>query len=105
MARNIYYQNPGLFKSQSVVDDMVDSLALSLGVGRDDLNIASPLHPPTIADSASPTNSAQVAAAKGLISGPIDLMLRDGSSHSCDVPGDTVRHPSRLGMTTPDGSQ
>ncbi|KAK4122232.1 DNA topoisomerase IV, alpha subunit [Parathielavia appendiculata] len=67
--RNIYYQNPDLFKSQSVVDDMVDNLALSLGVGREDLNI--------------------VAAAKGLISGPIDLILRDGSSHSCDIPGDT----------------
>jgi meiotic recombination protein SPO11 len=44
MPRNIYYQNPGLFKSQSVVDGMVDSLALSLGVGRGDLNIVSPSH-------------------------------------------------------------
>ncbi|KAK4157192.1 Spo11/DNA topoisomerase VI subunit A [Chaetomidium leptoderma] len=67
--RNIYYQNTTLFKSQSVVDDMVDNLAFTLGVGREDLNI--------------------VAAAKGLISGPVDLVLRDGSTHSCDVPGDT----------------
>lgn len=38
-SRNIYYQNPDLFKSQSVVDDMVDNLAFTLGVGREDLNI------------------------------------------------------------------
>ncbi|KAK4039798.1 Spo11/DNA topoisomerase VI subunit A [Parachaetomium inaequale] len=67
--RNIYYQNPDLFKSQSAVDDMVDNLAFTLGVGREDLNI--------------------VAAAKGLISGPIDLILRDGSTHGCDIPGNT----------------
>lgn len=37
--RNIYYQNPELFRSQSIVDDMVDNLACTLGVGREDLNI------------------------------------------------------------------
>jgi len=42
--RNIYYQNPDLFKSQSVVDDMVDNLAFTLGVGREDLNIVGILH-------------------------------------------------------------
>ncbi|KAL2132113.1 hypothetical protein VTI74DRAFT_4202 [Chaetomium olivicolor] len=67
--RNIYYQNPDLFRSQGVVDDMVDNLAFTLGIGREDLNI--------------------VAAAKGLISGPMDLMLRDGSIHSCDISGTT----------------
>ncbi|KXX77742.1 Meiotic recombination protein rec12 [Madurella mycetomatis] len=67
--RNIYYQNPELFKTQSVVDDMVDSLAFTLGVGRDDLNI--------------------VAAAKGLISGPIELTLSDGSVNNCGLPSDT----------------
>ncbi|KAK4235910.1 Spo11/DNA topoisomerase VI subunit A [Achaetomium macrosporum] len=67
--RNIYYQDPDLFRSQSAVDDMVDNLAFTLGVGREDLNI--------------------VAAAKGLVSGPIDLILHDGSIHSCDIPGDT----------------
>ncbi|KAL2172499.1 hypothetical protein VTG60DRAFT_5253 [Thermothelomyces hinnuleus] len=67
--KNIYYQNPELFKSQSAVDDMVDNLAFTLGVGREDLNI--------------------VATAKGLISGPIDLILRDGSIHSCDSASDT----------------
>jgi hypothetical protein len=39
LSRNIYYQNPDLFKSQSAVDDMVDNLAFTLGVGREDLNI------------------------------------------------------------------
>lgn len=39
--RNVYYQNPQLFKSQAVVDDMVDNLAFTLGVGREDLNIVS----------------------------------------------------------------
>ncbi|EAQ86438.1 hypothetical protein CHGG_07691 [Chaetomium globosum CBS 148.51] len=48
---------------------MVDNLAFTLAVGREDLGI--------------------VAAAKGLISGPIDIILRDGSIHSCDVAGDT----------------
>ncbi|KAK4250303.1 Spo11/DNA topoisomerase VI subunit A [Corynascus novoguineensis] len=67
--RNIYYQNPDLFKSQNAVDDMVDNLAFTLRVGREDLNI--------------------VATAKGLVSGPVDLMLRDGSIHSCDSATDT----------------
>ncbi|KAL2163059.1 hypothetical protein VTH06DRAFT_6895 [Thermothelomyces fergusii] len=67
--RNIYYQNPELFKSQSAVDDMIDNLAFTLGVGREDLNI--------------------VGTAKGLISGPIDLMLRDGFIRKCDSAGDT----------------
>lgn len=40
-SRNIYYQNPDLFKSQSVVDVMVDNLASTLGIGREDLNIVS----------------------------------------------------------------
>ncbi|KAL2269687.1 hypothetical protein VTJ83DRAFT_1871 [Remersonia thermophila] len=67
--RNIFYQNPDLFKSQSVVDDMVDNLAYTLGIGREDLNI--------------------VAAAKGLVCGPFDLVLRGGSIKPCDTPGDS----------------
>lgn len=38
-ARNIYYQNPDLFKSQSNVDELVDDLAFTLGVGRNALHI------------------------------------------------------------------
>lgn len=37
--RNLYYQNVDLFKSQTVVDEMIDNLAFTFGVGRDDLNI------------------------------------------------------------------
>jgi meiotic recombination protein SPO11 len=37
--RNIFYQNVELFKSQGVVDDLVDNLAYTLGLGREDLNI------------------------------------------------------------------
>ncbi|KAL2262512.1 hypothetical protein VTK26DRAFT_1092 [Humicola hyalothermophila] len=67
--RSIYYQSPDLFKSQNVVDDMVDNLAFTLGLGREDLNI--------------------VAAAKGLIAGTVDLTLHDGSVYSCETQSDT----------------
>ncbi|KAK4464739.1 Spo11/DNA topoisomerase VI subunit A [Cladorrhinum samala] len=66
--RNIYYQHPDLFRSQSVVDVLVDNLAFTLGVGRRDLNI--------------------VAAAKGLIAGPFELVMLDCSVQNCDQPGD-----------------
>ncbi|KAK1757142.1 meiotic recombination protein rec12 [Echria macrotheca] len=71
--RNIYYQNVDLFKSQSVVDEMVDTLAYTLGLGRGDLNI--------------------VAAAKGLISGPIDLIMRGGETIRCTQPADGLLLP------------
>ncbi|KAK4202027.1 putative meiosis-specific topoisomerase [Triangularia verruculosa] len=67
--RNIYYQNPDLFGSQAAVDLMVDNLALTLGVGRGDLNI--------------------VATAKGLISGPMMLINRDGSAIDCGLSHNT----------------
>ncbi|KAK0666403.1 putative meiosis-specific topoisomerase [Cercophora samala] len=63
--RNIYYQNPDLFGSQTAVDTMVDNLAFTLGLGRGDLNI--------------------VATAKGLISGPIMLINHDGSVLDCGL--------------------
>lgn len=84
--RNIYYQNPELFRSQSAVDDMVDNLAFTLGVGREDLNIVSC----PWGCSRSQLRLWQVAAAKGLISGPIDLKLKDGSVRSCDASVDAV---------------
>ncbi|KAL0465879.1 meiosis-specific topoisomerase [Neurospora intermedia] len=61
--RNIYYQNMELFRSQSVVDEMVDNLAFTLGVGRNDLNI--------------------VATAKGLVAGQVELIMRGGSRINC----------------------
>ncbi|KAK5656763.1 hypothetical protein OQA88_4311 [Cercophora sp. LCS_1] len=62
----MYYQDIKLFTSQSIVDEMVDNLAFTLGVGREDLNI--------------------VATAKGLISGPIDLFMREGDMMRCGLP-------------------
>ncbi|KAK3951744.1 meiosis-specific topoisomerase, partial [Pseudoneurospora amorphoporcata] len=67
--RNIYYQNMELFRSQSVVDEMVDNLAFTLGVGRGDLNI--------------------VATAKGLIAGQVKLMMRGGICINCAESSDS----------------
>ncbi|EAA31791.3 DNA topoisomerase IV, alpha subunit [Neurospora crassa] len=67
--RNIYYQNMELFRSQSVVDDMVDNLAFTLGVGRNDLNI--------------------VATAKGLVAGQVELIMRGGSKIDCAESSDS----------------
>ncbi|ROV92493.1 hypothetical protein VSDG_06714 [Cytospora chrysosperma] len=61
--RNIYYQNPDLFKNQGNVDQLVDDLAFTFRVGRDALNI--------------------VAASKGLLAGPIKLIMKDNSIVSC----------------------
>ncbi|KAI1078690.1 DNA topoisomerase IV, alpha subunit [Whalleya microplaca] len=61
--RNVYYQNPGLFGSQQYVDNLVDDIAFTFGVGRDALNI--------------------VAACKGLIAGNIQIDLKDGSVVDC----------------------
>ena len=71
---------------------MVDNLAYTLGVGREDLNIVS--QHLTLAWKLRVAGIDlwfQVAAAKGLVSGPIDLVLCDGSIHACDIPGDSVR--------------
>ncbi|KAK4211472.1 Spo11/DNA topoisomerase VI subunit A [Rhypophila decipiens] len=67
--RNIYYQNLDLFTSQVMVDEMIDNLAYTLGVGRDDLNI--------------------VAAAKGLLAGPIELKTRDNVIIQCSGANDS----------------
>ncbi len=47
-ARNIYYRDPALFKSQHVVDRYVDILAFTLGVRRANLNVVSSLSPPCV---------------------------------------------------------
>ena len=39
--RNIYYQDPSLFKKQAVVDRHVDALAFTFGVQRANLNVVS----------------------------------------------------------------
>ncbi|KAF3358839.1 hypothetical protein VdG1_02751 [Verticillium dahliae VDG1] len=57
--RNIFYQDVELFGSQANVDQLVDDLAFTLNLGRDDLNI--------------------VAAGKGLASGPVTIHLQNGT--------------------------
>ncbi|PFH63393.1 hypothetical protein XA68_12357 [Ophiocordyceps unilateralis] len=63
--RQIFYQYQDLFDKQKVVDDLVDDIALTLGVHRHDLNI--------------------VASAKGLLSGCLSIRLTDGSTIDTSV--------------------
>ncbi|RSL62674.1 hypothetical protein CEP54_005601 [Fusarium duplospermum] len=58
--RHIFYQHQDLFERQTQVDDLVDDIAFTLGIGRADLNI--------------------VAASKGALAGPLTIHLTDGSS-------------------------
>ncbi|KAL7896699.1 Spo11/DNA topoisomerase VI subunit A [Trichoderma sp. TUCIM 5745] len=55
--RHIFYQHQELFGSQRTVDRLVDSLALALGIHRDELNI--------------------VASSKGVFSGSLSIRLQD----------------------------
>ncbi|KAF4920123.1 Meiotic recombination protein rec12 [Colletotrichum viniferum] len=72
--RNLFYQCPDLFKTQAVVDGLVDDISYTLGIGRDDLNI--------------------VASAKGLLAGPITLHMRDSSSVSASASDTGVTIPT-----------
>ncbi|KAG8422939.1 endodeoxyribonuclease [Metarhizium acridum] len=56
--RNIFYQHQELFGTQRVVDELVDDVATTLELDRDDLNI--------------------VASAKGIMAGPLKIRLNDG---------------------------
>ncbi|KAI3328527.1 Spo11/DNA topoisomerase VI subunit A [Ustulina deusta] len=62
--RAIYYQNPELFGSQRYVDELVDDIAFTFGLGRDALNI--------------------VATSKGLIAGAVSVTINNGSTLYCD---------------------
>ncbi|KAI1751559.1 Spo11/DNA topoisomerase VI subunit A [Xylaria castorea] len=61
--RAIYYQNPELFGSQQYVDELVDDIAFTFGLGRDALNI--------------------VAASKGLVAGAISVTISSSSVFEC----------------------
>ncbi|KAI1733510.1 Spo11/DNA topoisomerase VI subunit A [Xylaria scruposa] len=61
--RAIYYQNPELFGSQQYVNELVDDIAFTFGLGRDALNI--------------------VAASKGLIAGDMSVTIGSGSVFEC----------------------
>ncbi|KAI8944118.1 Spo11/DNA topoisomerase VI subunit A [Xylaria longipes] len=62
--RAIYYQNPELFGSQQYVNELVDDIAFTFGLGRDALNI--------------------VAASKGLVAGAISVTISTGSIFHCN---------------------
>ncbi|ORY72153.1 Spo11/DNA topoisomerase VI subunit A [Pseudomassariella vexata] len=63
--RNIYYHNPDLFCSQAYVDQLVDDIAFTFGVGRDALNVR--------------------AASKGLVAGGnFDIIGQD--HHGVPIP-------------------
>ncbi|KAI1440201.1 DNA topoisomerase IV, alpha subunit [Annulohypoxylon stygium] len=76
--RNIYYQNPDLFGSQQYVDNLVDDVAFTFGVGRDMLNI--------------------VAAYKGLVAGNIHIVLKRNSVLDCssDTNGILIPHAETI---------
>ncbi|KAI0445091.1 Spo11/DNA topoisomerase VI subunit A [Xylaria telfairii] len=61
--RAIYYQNPELFGAQQYVNELVDDIAFTFGVGRDALNI--------------------VAASKGLVAGGISVTINGRSIFNC----------------------
>ncbi|KAK7710772.1 endodeoxyribonuclease [Diaporthe eres] len=88
--RNIYYQDPDLFKSQSNVDELVDDLAFTLGVGRNALHIVCILF---LNRRRFVTDNDQVAASKGLLAGPLRLTMKDDTVVACSFdqdPGETI---------------
>ncbi|KAF3056637.1 Meiotic recombination protein SPO11 [Daldinia childiae] len=76
--RNIYYQNPDLFGSQQYVDNLVDDIAFTFGVGRDSLSV--------------------VAAYKGLIAGGVIITLKNHSVLDCssDNNGTLIPHAESI---------
>ncbi|KAJ8127986.1 hypothetical protein O1611_g5650 [Lasiodiplodia mahajangana] len=79
--RAVYYQNPDLFGNQRYVDELVDDIAFTFGVGRDALNI--------------------VAASKGLITGAINITINNGASCYCNSEdGQGVLIPDVPGITS-----
>ena len=69
MCRDVYYRDPALFRKQSCVDRIIESLAYTLLIPRSCLHVVSPLY----------FGVMQVAAAKGLISGHLTIQMRHGS--------------------------
>lgn len=63
--RDIYYRHVPLFRSQRVVDQLIDDLCATLDVNRSDLCV--------------------VAAAKGLIAGGISWKMQNGTRRNCDM--------------------
>ncbi|KAJ3045360.1 endodeoxyribonuclease [Rhizophlyctis rosea] len=66
--RDIYYRDVTKFKSQKMVDEIVEDLACTFAVPRHCLSV--------------------VAASKGLVSGALKIHMKDGSFIDCDQAGD-----------------
>lgn len=80
-----------------MVDNLVDDLACTLGVGRDSLGIVGLCIMSVSSSSlAAMLTMLQVAAAKGLFAGSITLILRNSSVLSCGLVQENVRHCSLI---------
>ncbi|GAA5962355.1 hypothetical protein JCM3765_002953 [Sporobolomyces pararoseus] len=68
--RDLYYRDVSLFRKQQTVDSLVEDLAATLGVRRSDLNI--------------------VATSKGIFSGHLALLMKDGTKKTGSVEGTLI---------------
>lgn len=81
LSRNMYYKDPALFRSQSVVDRYIDIVAYTLGVQRAALNVVSSrIHFSGVFLNIRLIGSLppKTAAAKGLVAGSFAVTRRDG---------------------------
>lgn len=81
LSRNMYYKDPALFRSQSVVDRYIDIVAYTLGVQRAALNVVSSrIHFSGFFFNIRLIGSLppKTAAAKGLVAGSFAVTRRDG---------------------------
>ncbi|KAI9825724.1 MAG: hypothetical protein M1826_006908 [Phylliscum demangeonii] len=72
--RDIFYKDPNLFLKQDVVDRFVDDIACTFGVERAALNV--------------------VAAAKGLVLGPLKITRSNGAILDCGLDAEGTLIPS-----------
>ncbi|PHH65651.1 hypothetical protein CDD81_1737 [Ophiocordyceps australis] len=78
--RHIFYQHQELFGKQRVVDDLVDDLALTLQVSREDLRI--------------------VASVKGLVVGPLIIRSPDGAAIDASLADTGTPIPARRSVSS-----
>ncbi|PHH78355.1 hypothetical protein CDD82_3084 [Ophiocordyceps australis] len=78
--RHIFYQHQELFGKQRVVDDLVDDLALTLDVSREDLRI--------------------VASVKGLVVGPLVIRSPDGAAIDTSLADTGTPIPTRQSVSS-----
>ncbi|KAJ3300450.1 endodeoxyribonuclease [Borealophlyctis nickersoniae] len=74
--RDIYYRDVALFRSQQIVDQVVEDLACTFAVPRHCLHV--------------------VAASKGLVHGDLRIIMKDGSVTDCSTGGDQLETDARF---------